>query len=112
MNADNEEAVHSDWPEAPTSAAELYIVLQPATEARDAALAATGHAIRPWRIPGLFHRWAQDRSHGRTADAPDDAVLAAFYLAAEQAPQSDEPSYHVDRGLQRFSAWLDDQIEP
>ncbi len=112
MNRDNEEAVRSDRVEAPSSAADLVIVLQPDTEARAAPLDMAAHVISLWRIPRLLPRRDRGGSHGRAAGAPGDAVLAAFYLAAEQAPQPDEPSYHVDRGLQRFSAWLDDQMEP
>ena len=43
---------------------------------------------------------------------PGDAVFAALYFAAEQTRLPHEPSYDVERGLQRFSAWLDDHTDP
>ena len=48
----------------------------------------------------------------RKRDIPgesDDAIFTALYFGAEQTQLPHEPSYDVDRGLQRFSAWLDDQ---
>lgn len=38
--------------------------------------------------------------------ASDDAVFTALYLAAEETQLPSEPPYDVERGLQRFSAWL------
>lgn len=40
--------------------------------------------------------------------APEDAIFTALYSGAEQTRLPHEPSYDVERGLQRFSAWLDD----
>jgi DNA-binding FadR family transcriptional regulator len=40
--------------------------------------------------------------------APHDAIFTALYLGAEQTRLPHEPSYDVERGLQRFSTWLDD----
>jgi len=41
--------------------------------------------------------------------APDDAIFTALYFGAEQTRLPHEPTYDVERGLQRFSAWLDDR---
>ena len=106
MVSDNEGAVsgRTDWIEQPTAAAVLHIVLG----------VERGRPPRPSGLPthqALASNWWRVRS----ASAPGDAVLTAltaFYLAAEQAMQPDEPSFDVDRGLQRFSAWLDDHTEP
>jgi hypothetical protein len=46
------------------------------------------------------------------SQARSDTILAALYLEAEQARLPHEPPYDVDRGLKRFSAWLDRQREP
>jgi hypothetical protein len=118
MNADNEEAVHSGWPEAkPTENALLHIVMTPVRKAADAPPGVVVHApglvvhVNPLRRFLRLPRPAPDNSHGKMADRPGDAVLAALYLAAEQTPPPGDPSYDVDQGLQRFSTWLDDQIE-
>jgi cell division inhibitor SepF len=42
---------------------------------------------------------------------PDYAILTALYVGAEQTLLSHEPAYDVERGLQRFSTWLDDGTE-
>jgi hypothetical protein len=49
-----------------------------------------------------------DARHGQ-ARGPDDALLTAFYLQAEQTRVLAEPHYDVEEGLQRFSIWLDEQ---
>ena len=53
---------------------------------------------------------AGDRAKVTSTQA--DVILTALYLEAEQEGLPHEPPYDVDHGLQRFSAWLDDQIEP
>jgi RNA polymerase sigma-70 factor (ECF subfamily) len=40
---------------------------------------------------------------------PDDAVLAALYLTAEETHLPGDTVYDIDRGLQQFSEWLADQ---
>lgn len=48
----------------------------------------------------------------RVTGAPGDMFLTALYLEAEQTHLPHEAPYDVDRGLQRFSTWLDDESEP
>jgi hypothetical protein len=46
-----------------------------------------------------------------TAPGTPDNVIAALYLEAEQVCLSHETPYDTDDGLQRFNAWLDDQMD-
>ena len=41
-----------------------------------------------------------------------DVFLTALYLEAERTCLPNESPYDVDRGLQRFRAWLEDEVEP
>jgi Domain of unknown function (DUF4407) len=47
---------------------------------------------------------ADDRPDPRT---PDDALLTALYLRAEQVDLPDEPLYDAEEGLLRFGTWLE-----
>lgn len=42
--------------------------------------------------------------------APEDALITALYLRAEQSSLPGQPAYEIEKGLRRFRAWLDDQI--
>ena len=37
---------------------------------------------------------------------PDDAVITALFVKAEQTVLPEEVPYDLDRGLQVFTAWL------
>jgi diguanylate cyclase (GGDEF)-like protein len=43
--------------------------------------------------------------------APDDTILTALYLAAEQTRLPHEPSHDTDTELERFGRWLDAEVE-
>jgi hypothetical protein len=115
--------LHIHEEEQPTEAAQLMIVFVPVASGR-----------RPWNE--RMGRWllrrispsretpanlsadlVPDRAGGQAegADVPGargDAFITALYLEAEKTRLLHEPSFDTDRGLQRFNAWLDGQIEP
>jgi hypothetical protein len=110
--------------EMPSDRAELVIMLRDERgervvwqHTRTARLAWFTSLLR-WGMGSGGGTARADRDSGRAGDpvgvtdAPDDAFLTALYLEAEQTRLPHEPPYDVDRGLRRFSAWLDEEAEP
>jgi len=116
--------------EMPSAHAALKIILVDEPRLREPIVYAgrpagrTGEGVRwflkvrdRWRHPGRGQR-AGSRM-GRPAAAEDpvtapgtpDDVIAALYLEAEQVCLPHETPYDMDGGLQRFNAWLDDQMD-
>jgi hypothetical protein len=97
--------------------------IEGATEQGDMAVESSGLVESPAPSEAAFLRIvlvrsdhllspSLDESGSPQPGPPDDVLITALYLEAERTRLPHEPPYHVERGLQRFSTWLDNEAEP